>query len=116
MIKRADATPTFHRLVEHNGLLRLAGVTGGNPAADMAAQTKAALERIDALLNAHGSDRNHILHAMVYITDMCLTDAMNEAWLAFFDTDALPARATIGVADLGPGLLIEIVVQAAVKH
>lgn len=116
MIKRIERTPTFHRVVEHNGMLLLAGVTGDDPATDMTRQTEAALNRIDALLQAHGSDRDHILHATVFITDMKLKDAMNEAWLKFFTQDALPARATLGVADLGPGVLIEIVAQAALKH
>ncbi|EKF19991.1 RidA family protein [Nitratireductor pacificus] len=115
MIKRAEPTPTFHRVVEHNGTLLLAGVTGGRPTDDMATQTAAALARIDALLLAHGSDRAHVLHATVYITDMTLKDEMNKAWLAFFEAGALPARATLGVADLGPGVLIEIVAQAIVK-
>lgn len=116
MIKRIEATSTFHRIVEYGGTLMLSGVTTDDPAKDMLGQTAAALDRIDALLNAHGSDRDHVLNATVFITDMKLKDAMNEAWLAFFDKQSLPARATLGVADLGPGVLIEIVVQAIRRH
>lgn len=115
MIERFDSAGAFHRVVSHGDRLMLAGVTGGAEHQGMRAQTAAALERIDALLDAHGSDRNHVLQATVYVTDMTLKDEMNEAWLNFFDAAQLPARATLGVADLGPGLLIEIVAQAIRK-
>ena len=36
---------------------------------------------------------------------------MDAAWTEFFG-DNLPARATVGVADLGGGALIEVVVTA----
>ena len=36
---------------------------------------------------------------------------MDAAWTEFFGDD-LPARATVGVADLGGGALIEVVVTA----
>lgn len=115
MINRSDSTGTFHRVVSHGDQIWLSGVTAGNPSLDMAGQTSAALERIDALLTANGSDRNHLLHATIYITDFALKDDMNKAWLEFFAADVLPARATLGVADLGEGVLIEIVATALKK-
>jgi enamine deaminase RidA (YjgF/YER057c/UK114 family) len=36
---------------------------------------------------------------------------MDAAWIAFFGDD-LPVRATVGVADLGGGALIEVMVTA----
>jgi hypothetical protein len=42
-------------------------------------------------------------------TASSISKAMNRAWQEFFDPSHLPARATIGVADLGPGVLIEMV-------
>lgn len=117
MIKRFDSTGTFHRAVVHQDRLLLSGLTGGGAQnANMRSQTAAALQRADALLQAHGSDKRHVLRASVYVTDMTLKDEMNEAWLEYFGASDLPARATIGVADLGPGLLIEIVLEAIVKH
>ena len=37
---------------------------------------------------------------------------MDAAWTGFFGED-MPTRATVGVADLGGGAIIEIVVTAA---
>jgi enamine deaminase RidA (YjgF/YER057c/UK114 family) len=45
----------------------------------------------------------------IYVTDMSEKPAMNRVWQAFFDPAHLPARATIGVADLGPGVRLELV-------
>jgi enamine deaminase RidA (YjgF/YER057c/UK114 family) len=50
-----------------------------------------------------------VLMATLYITDMADKSAMNRVWREFFAADALPARATIGVADLGPGVRLELV-------
>ena len=68
-----------------------------------------------AWLAANGSDRNHLLSALIFITDMKLKPDMNKAWKAWLAPAHLPSRATIGINDLGPGVLIEVVVTAAVK-
>ena len=49
----------------------------------------------------------------IFITDMSRKAEMNCAWKAFFNGKDLPTRATIGVAALDPGVLIEIVSTAA---
>jgi enamine deaminase RidA (YjgF/YER057c/UK114 family) len=47
---------------------------------------------------------------------MSKKEEMNAAWLAWLADEDLPARATIGVADLGdPRRLIEVTAIAAVK-
>ena len=40
---------------------------------------------------------------------MAYVPAMNRVWQAFFEPAHLPTRATIGVADLGPGVRLELV-------
>jgi 2-iminobutanoate/2-iminopropanoate deaminase len=40
---------------------------------------------------------------------------MNPVWTKWLPKAALPARATIGINDLGEGVKIEVVVTAAVK-
>jgi len=54
-----------------------------------------------------------VLTALIFITDMSLKPAMNAVWKEFFPSAALPTRATIGVKDLGPGVLLEVVFTAA---
>ena len=113
MIERHLRTPIMHRVVAHGGVLHLGGVVAAERSASMKGQTEQVLARIGALLGEAGSDKGKVLSATIYITDMALKDEMNEAWTAWFEPADLPSRATIGVADLGPKVLIEVVVTAA---
>lgn len=113
MIARHHRTPIMHRVVEHNGLLYLGGMVAEDKSLPMKGQTAQALARIGQLLEQHGSDRSKVLTATIFVTDLKQKDAMNEAWTAFFGAEDLPTRATVGVAELGPGTLVEIVVTAA---
>jgi enamine deaminase RidA (YjgF/YER057c/UK114 family) len=45
---------------------------------------------------------------------MSMKNEMNEAWKEAFPAETLPTRATIGVADLGPSVLIEVVFVCAI--
>ena len=54
------------------------------------------------------------LHQTLYVTDMAKKPAMNEAWAEWFDSHAVPARATIEIDSLGPRRLIEVCAIAAI--
>jgi len=113
MIKRsAPYADILHEVVEKDGILYLAGVTGEDTTADMAGQTRSITAQIDELLAAHGSDKSHLLSVTIYITDMKLKPAMNAVWKEWLSPAQVPARATIGVSDLD-GCLIEVVAIAA---
>lgn len=113
MIERHGPGKYFHRAVETNGVLYLAGITAGDTTAGMRGQTEQVLTKIGNLLVELGSDKSKLITATIYITDMSLKDQMNQAWTEFFQPEELPARATLGVKDLGPGILIEVMVTAA---
>lgn len=103
----------YHEAVAHNGTLYLSGVVANDFSLGMKEQTIQALQRAEALLDKHGSNVERVLTATVYISDFAAKEEMNEAWVEFFAADQLPTRATVGVADLGAGVLIEIVLTAA---
>ena len=112
MIERHGRSKILHDVVAHGDTLHLAGIVAKDLSPSVQSQTKQVLTAIEALLIAHGSGREDVVSATIYMTDLGCKPEMNEAWIPFFG-DHLPARATIGVADLGPGVLIEIVVVAA---
>lgn len=114
MIERFDPNPNMHKAVAYNGLLFLSGIVPADLTLGMEGQTASSLEQIGALLEAHGSSRKKVLQGTVYVTDLGRKEEMNRAWQAFFGPD-VPTRATIGIADLGPGVLIEIVVTAVLE-
>ena len=103
----------LHEVVEHNGVLHFAGVVAEDPKLDMAGQTRDVLRQVDHLLAAHGSSREHLLTALLFITDMRMKPVMNQVWKEWLAPAHFPTRATIGVADLD-GYLLEAVFTAAV--
>jgi enamine deaminase RidA (YjgF/YER057c/UK114 family) len=105
MKKLSDAT-------EYNGVIYLAGQVAEDLSAGMKAQTADVLRQIDALLATCGSNKSRILSATVYVNDMALKAAMDEAWMAWVDQTRPPARATVE-ARLGAHVLVEIMLTAA---
>ncbi|ESR27391.1 RidA family protein [Lutibaculum baratangense] len=113
MITRHFQTKINHRVVEHNGVLHFGGLVADDLSQDMKGQTAQICGKIDDLLGKVGSSKERLLTAMIYISDFSQKDGMNEAWLEWLPAEHLPTRATIGVAELGKDVLIEIVVSAA---
>jgi enamine deaminase RidA (YjgF/YER057c/UK114 family) len=57
-----------------------------------------------------------VLQVTIYITELADKSDFNRVWKAHFNEVNLPARATIGVADLGTGVKLELVATAAVDE
>lgn len=113
MIRRHKQTKINHAIVECNGVLYFGGVVADDLTQDMKGQTTQICNKIDGLLSEVGSSKSELLTATVYISDFSQKAGMNEAWLGWLSPDQLPTRATIGVADLGDRVLIEVVLSAA---
>lgn len=113
-IKRKSAyNGILHEVVEHNGTLYFAGIVAENLKADIKGQAEDVMRQLDALLKANGSDMTRILQATLYMTDLKLKPGLNEVWKKWIGAEHVPGRAAIGVADLEPGVLLEMVVIAA---
>lgn len=115
MITRHESSSILHGVVRHENTLYLAGVVADDLKQDMAGQAAQVFAQIDALLNKYGSDKEHILAATIFVTDIAEKAQMNPVWTKWLPKAALPARATIGINDLGEGVKIEVVITAAVK-
>ncbi len=112
MLKRHVQTRINHRVVEAGGILHFGGLIADDLSLDMKGQTEQICAKIDALLAEVGSSKEKLVTAMLYITDFDQKEGMNEAWLNWLPAEHLPTRATIGVAELGKNVLIEVVVSA----
>ena len=106
--------------VIHNGTVYLSGQLARVPgnAADfvpegIAAQTTQCLMNAEAILRAAGSDRNHVIRATLYISDIADWGSVNGAFIEFFG-EHKPARSIIPVNKFKCGFLIEIDIVAAV--
>ena len=112
MAKRHQQTPIFHRVVEHGDVLYFSGVVADDVSQDMKGQTAQICQKLDRLLGEVGSSKDKLLTATLFVTDMSQKPGMNEAWTAWIPAESLPTRATLGVADLGKDVLIEVVISA----
>ena len=113
-IIRIDQGPRLSEAVIHGDTIYLAGQIGA-PGESTAAQTRAALAEIDALLAQTGSSKDHLLSATIWLADMADFDEMNAAWDAWIAGHPAPARATGEVKLFSPDYKVEIIVVAAKK-
>ena len=105
-----------HEVVVHNGVLYIGGIVAEDTTLDMAGQADDVLRQFSKLLTAGGSTIAHVLQVTVYLTNLAEKPDFNRAWQAHFKEVDLPARAAIGVADLGPGVKLELLATAAVAR
>ena len=95
-------------LVHCSGQIALDPATGELVAGDVSAQSERVLKNLAAVLAAAGSDLARVVKCTVYLRTMGDFAAMNAVYARHFPGDAPPARATVAVADLPRGALVEI--------
>jgi reactive intermediate/imine deaminase len=69
------------------------------------------LENVKSIVEADGLTMQHVVYIHVYLTDMSQFAEMNRVYAAYFP-QAAPARATLGVAKLPAGNVVEITAVA----
>ena len=77
----------------------------------MTEQARAVLARYDELLAQNGSDKDHIIFASIYVTDMALKSEFNDVWNQWLNPGCAPARVCVEVG-LGEGYLVEVTLIA----
>ncbi|CAH1671127.1 MULTISPECIES: RidA family protein [unclassified Chelatococcus] len=112
MLKRFHTGDLVSRMVSHNGVVHLSGLTSRDTKKGLADQTREVLERIEEALAEAGSDKSRILTATIWLADFKDKEEMNAIWRNWLPAGAAPARAAMEV-ELGEGILVEIMVQAA---
>jgi enamine deaminase RidA (YjgF/YER057c/UK114 family) len=105
-----------HEVVAHGGVLYIGGIIAEDTSLDMAGQADDVLRQLAKLLAAGGSSIARVLQVTIFATDLSEKPNFNRVWQAYFKEVSLPARAMIGVADLGPGVKLELVATAAVDE
>lgn len=106
------AVGPYSQAVEANGFIFCAGQIGLDPKTNtlvegLEGQIKQIMTNISALLEAAGSDLSQVIKTNIYVTNMADFPKVNEVYGSYF-TDHKPARATIGVASLPKGAVVEI--------
>ena len=114
-ITRIGAGKRMSEAVIHGDKVYLAGfVADKTVGKSVKEQTADILSQIDATLKQAGTDKSKILKANIWLTDIGTWAQMNEAWDAWVVAGQTPARATVESKLAGPGLDVEIMVEAAI--
>ena len=121
---RTDRAPRaigpYSQAIVAGELVFCAGQIGAGPATgELAAggvreQAEQALKNLSAVLEAAGSDPDHVVKTTVFLADINDFAAMNEIYARHFQRDP-PARSTVQAARLPRGALIEIEAIAIIK-
>lgn len=72
------------------------------------AETNQVLENLSQVLDAAGSNKDHVVQTTIFITDIDNFSKVNEIYAGFFKAQIKPARQTVEVSKLPKGALIEI--------
>ncbi len=102
-------------LVFVSGQIPLDPETGAVVEGGIEAQTERVIANLRAVLEAAGSSLDRVLRTTVYLTDLDLFARANAVYAQHFTGATPPARATVGVAQLPLGALVEIDAIAAVS-
>ncbi len=116
--KAPAAIGPYSQATEANGLVITSGQLPLDPATGafpegIQAQTKQSLTNVKAVLEAAGTDMDHVLKTTVFLSDMNNFGAMNEVYATFFTEGKFPSRSAVEVARLPKDALVEIEVIAA---
>jgi len=119
--KAPKAIGPYSQAVCINGLVYTAGQVGLDPASmeivegGDEAQTRQVLNNLTQVLEASGSDMQHVIKTTVFLAEMNDFAAMNAIYGQFFPENP-PARSTVAVAGLPKGARVEIEVVAALSR
>lgn len=102
----------YSQAVAVAGLLFCSGQLGLDPATmeiaeGLRAQVGRALENLDGVLRAAGTDSAAVIKTTVFLAEMDDFPAMNEIYAAYFG-ESRPARSTVAVKTLPKNALFEI--------
>jgi len=110
---KADSALPFSEAVRVGNLLFLSGKIGRKPGTmevvpgGIQAETRQALDNIEAVLERHGSSMDRVVKCTVMIDDISQWAAMNEVYVTYFPHEK-PARSAFGADGLALGAALEI--------
>ena len=111
-LTRMGSNKILSSSVEYHNFVFLAGMTADDTSLDITGQTRQVLAKIDASLEANGTDKSHLLNCQIWLKDIRDRDAMNKVWTEWLGEEGRPARACVEANMADPRILVEIMVNA----
>lgn len=96
-----------------SGQIALDPQTGKMVGSTIQEQTERVMKNVMGLLEAAGTDLDHVVKTTCFLDDINDFAAFNEVYAQYFKS-TLPARSAVGVAALPKGALVEVEVIAAI--
>jgi 2-iminobutanoate/2-iminopropanoate deaminase len=114
-----QSTAPFSSAVKVGNMLYLAGQIGTDKGkvveGGIGPETRQALTNIKTVLEANGSDMDHVVKCTVFLADMKEWPAMNDVYRTMFTAGKFPARSAFGTTGLANNARTEIECMAVVK-
>ena len=105
---------SYNHITLANGFAFLAGqvptddMAKRTPSGNIEDETKTAMDNLSRVLASAGLGFEDVVRTNVYMADLAEFERMNAVYVSYFPKGKLPARTTIGVAQLIDGCRIEI--------
>ncbi|PTM54825.1 RidA family protein [Desmospora activa] len=107
-----QAIGPYSQAIAMEGLIFTSGQIPLTPAGelvkgDIRTETEQVMKNVSAVLEAAGSDLDHVVKTTIFLVDMDDFQTVNEVYGSFFGTHQ-PARSCVQVAALPKGVRVEI--------
>ena len=113
MINREEVSERMSRIVEHNGVVYLAGIVSDDKTLDIKGQAARALEIAEQRLNQIASNKDSILRVEIFLKDIYRDfQDFNSVWDEWVSKENPPARACVEANMASTTTLVELVVTA----
>jgi enamine deaminase RidA (YjgF/YER057c/UK114 family) len=115
MITRHHSNARMSQVVEYplsGTAVVTAGVVADDANGSIEVQTKSVLDKIDGFLADAGTDKHHLTHVYVWLSNIADFAAMNTVYDAWVSADNKPGRACVETRLADPRLKVEIQVFA----
>ena len=112
-VQRFNGSPRYSEAVICGSMLYLSGLTSEETG--VAAQARDTLAQLEQLLEKYGSDKEHLVHATIYLRDIRSYDEFNAVWDPWVAKGHAPTRACVEARLAEPGIDLEVVAVAALK-
>lgn len=114
-IQRTGSNGRYCRCVAHNGVLYIGGITSVDLEADIKEQTADILRQLDKLLTYHGTGKENLLTADVYLQDINSYPEFNAVWESWVVDGHEPTWNVVGLNLAIPGYHLKVSVTAALN-
>lgn len=112
-IVRHETNERLSRVVEYGDTIYFCGHVGTGKT--VTEQAKSLFARYDELFEKYGTDKQHMLSAAVYLSDISFKTEFDAVWAEWVDMGTAPTRHCVEARLGSPEYFAEVIITAAKK-